>query len=505
MLQAATEALLMIFTPDRMLFLVLGTLIGVVVGALPGLGGVVGMSLLLPFIFGMDTFDGVALMMGMIAVVHTADTFPSVLLGAPGSAGSQATIMDGYPLARQGQAARALAAAFTSSLLGGIIGAFTLFMLLNIARPLVLLLTSPRLFMLGLFGLATVGVLVRGSALTGVLSALAGLLLGAVGASVTGGVYRYTFDSIYLFDGVPLAIIALALFAIPEIIDLLISGEAVSKDGRGGKLRGGMLRGVRDAFGNKFLVTRSAVLGTAVGMIPGLGSSVVDWLAYGVAERTTRGEKNFGDGDIRGVIAPESANNAKEGGALVPTLLFGIPGSATNAILMGGLLLLGIQVGPTMLTTDLNVTLGIVWTLALANVAGTIACFLLVGPIARVTFIPARQFMPFLIVLITIAAYQSSGNWGDIVALLVLGFTSWLMKRAGWPRAPLLIGAVLSGNLERYLSISANRYGTEWLTDPFVMVMAVLCLLMILGGSARTGSKDDEIIEEALDAEAKDE
>lgn len=481
-LDAAFAALPGLFTVDRLSFILFGVLIGVLVGALPGLGGVVGMSLLLPFIFGMDLYEGIALMMGMIAVIHTADTFPSVLLGAPGSAGSQASIMDGYPLARQGQAARALGAAFTASLFGGLIGAVTLFALLYVARPLVLLLNSPRLFMLGLFGLATIGALVRGSAITGVMSALAGLLVGSIGASVSGGIYRYTFDWLYLYDGIPLAVVALALFAIPEIIELLISGESIAK---GSKLSGGLLQGVRDVMRNKLLVLRSSILGTAVGIIPGIGASVVDWLAYGVAERTTREPKNFRNGDIRGVIAPESANNAKEGGALVPTLLFGIPGSATAAIMMGGLLLLGVQVGPTMLTTSLDVTLAIVWTLALANVFGTLACLMLVVPISKVTTIPARTFAPFLVVFITIAAYQSTANWGDLYFFFGLGGFAWVMKRAGWPRAPMLIGAILASNLERYLSISVSRYGSDWLTDPFVIVLALLSVLMVVGGTGR--------------------
>ena len=496
MFEAALEAIPTIFTPGRLLFVLLGTLTGVLVGALPGLGGVVGMSLLLPFVFGMDTFDGVALMMGMISVVHTADTFPSVLLGAPGSAGSQATIMDGYPLARKGQAARALGAAFSSSLLGGVIGALTMFGLLLVARPLVLMLNTPRLFMLGVFGMATVGTLVRGSALTGVLAALAGLFIGTIGGAPGTATYRYTFEWLYLFDGIPVSIVALAMFAIPEIIDLLVSGESIAKERS--KVRGGLFSGMREVFRNKFLVARSAMVGVAIGMIPGVGASVVDWLAYGLAERTARRPKNFGDGDIRGVIGPESANNAKEGGALVPTLIFGIPGTATAAILMGGLLLLGIQVGPTMLTNDLDVTLAIIWTLAIANIFGTIACMSLISPIARMTYIPARRIMPFLLVLIVIASYQSSNNWGDVIVLIGLGGIGWVLKRAGWPRAPLLIGAVLAPNLERFLFISVNRYGAEWLYDPFVIVVALMSLAMIFGGAKKAAEKDEIEVEEVL-------
>ena len=492
MFEAALEALPAVFSLDRLVFILAGVLVGVVVGALPGLGGIVGMSLLLPFLFGMDAYNGIALMMGMIATIHTSDTFPSVLLGAPGSAGSQATIMDGYPLARQGQASRALGAAFASSLLGGVLGAFTLFTMLSIARPLVLMLTSPRLFILGVFGLATVGTLVRGSALAGVVSATMGIFIGIIGPAIGAPTYRFTYDTIYLLDGVPLALIALGMFAIPEIIDLLVGGGSIAKTPL---KRGGLLRGIRDVFSSKFLVVRSSIVGTAIGMIPGVGASVVDWVAYSFAQQAARDSSNFGKGDIRGVIAPESANNAKEGGALVPTILFGIPGTAVSAMLLGGLLLLGIQVGPSMVSTDLPVTLSIIWTLAWANVFAALACLALVIPIARITAVPATRVMPFLIVLIVIAAYQSTFMWGDLIALFALGLLGWLMKRAGWPRAPLLIGAVLAVNLERYLSISMGRYEFTWLADPFVIVVGLLSVtIVVLGLRKSTPSLEPETV-----------
>ncbi|MPZ86559.1 MAG: hypothetical protein GEU81_00535, partial [Nitriliruptorales bacterium] len=258
---------------------------------------------------------------------------------------------------------------------------------------------------------------------------------------------------------------------------------------------GGLLRGVRDVFHSKFLVLRSSIIGTGVGMIPGIGASVVDWLAYSLAKRTCRNSESFGKGDIRGVIAPESANNAKEGGALVPTLLFGIPGTATSAMLLGGLLLLGIQVGPTMVSTDLPVTLSIGWTLAVANVFGTMACLMLVLPMARLTAVPANRIMPFLIVVIIIAAYQSTLAWGDIIVLLGLGGLGWVMKRAGWPRAPLLIGAVLAVNVERYLHISVSRYGTDWLTDPVVIGIGIVSVLIVLGGTRKTIETDEQKVE----------
>lgn len=479
MLEGGLDALQILLDPSRMGWLALGTFVGLCIGVLPGLGGTVGMSILLPFVYGMDPFNGVALLIGMAAVTHTSDTFPSVLLGVPGSAGSQATIMDGYPLAQQGQAARALGAAFSASLVGGLIGAVTLFFVLGMARPLVLLLGSPELFMLALLGLSMVGVLSKGSALSGTLAGFLGLLLGSVGAAPATPEYRFTFGALYLYDGIPLAVLALGLFALPEMIDLLLSRSKISERAA---LSGSLWGGVREAFQHRWLMLRSAMMGCALGMVPGVGGSVVDWITYGIAAQTSRTDNRFGEGDIRGVIAPESANNAKEGGTLVPTLLFGIPGSGTTAVLLGGMMLLGLQPGPTMLTTNLDITLATVWTLSIANVLAVIACLALAPAVARLSLIRGQVLVPLLLVIMVMAAYQSSRGWGDIVTFFAIGAVGWIMKRLDWPRAPMLIGFVLALPAERYLHISISRYGADWLMRPSVLVIGALIAAVMAFG-----------------------
>lgn len=479
MLETAIQALMIVLDPSRLMFMFIGIAIGLTIGLLPGLGGTVGMSILLPFVFGMDPYSGMALLIGMTAVVHTGDTFPSVLLGIPGSSGSQATIMDGYPLAQQGQASRALGAAFFCSMVGGVIGAIILFMTIPIVRPLVLAFGSPELFMLSLLGLSMVGILAGKYPLRGIAAGLFGLILGSVGSAPAVPEYRYTFDWIYLSNGIPLAVLALALFAFPVMVDLLAADRSISNVA---KLTGSWYTGVKDALGNKILIVRSAILGSLTGFIPGLGGSVVDWISYGVAKQTVKNNENFGKGDIRGVIAPESANNAKEGGALIPTLLFGIPGSGTTAILLGGLTLLGLQAGPRLLTTELPLTLSIIWTLVLANIIGAIACIILTKPISKLCLIPAKSLVPFLLILLIIGAYQSTRHWGDIVLFLVIGLLGWLMKQLDWPRAPLLIGFVLATSSERYLWISMSRYGFEWLLKPGVVIIGIIIIFLIIAG-----------------------
>lgn len=480
MLEAAIEALVMILDPQRLPFMFLGIAMGLIVGILPGLSGTVGMSILLPFVYGMDPYTGMALLIGMAAVLHTGDTFPSVLLGIPGSSGSQATIMDGYPLAKSGNAARALGAAFFSSLVGGIIGGITLFLAIPIAKPLVLAFGSPELFMLAVLGLSMVGVLAAKNARHGLLAGLLGLMLGTIGGAPAVSEYRYTFDWIYLFNGIPLAVVALGLFAFPEMVDLLAQNRKISSKT---KLEGSWKDGIVDAIRNKWLMFRSAVTGSLIGFVPGLGGSVVDWISYGLAKQTVKNSDSFGKGDIRGVIAPESANNAKEGGALIPTLLFSIPGSGTTAILLGGLTLMGLQAGPKMVTTDLPITLSIIWTLVLANIFGAIACILLSKPIAKFSLISAKKLVPFLLVLLLVGAYQSTRHIGDMFLFVGIGLLGWIMKRLDWPRAPLLIGFVLAPAAERYLWISMSRYGFSWLTNTGVVIIGIIIILILSSGT----------------------
>src|SRR5690606_14328701 len=349
MIEALATAFVSIFTGANPLYLLLGILLGIAVGIFPGLGGTAGISLLLPFVYGMDPVPALAMMVGLLAVISTSDTFTSVMMGVPGSAGSQATVMDGFPLAKQGQAARALSAAFSASLIGGLFGAVVLSGFILMARPIVLSFGSAELFMLALLGLSMVGVLSGTSLLKGLAASALGLLIGSIGPAPATGEYRMEFGTEYLLDKLPIVVVALGIFAVPEIIDLVRKEGSIAKSAS--SIGQGWLQGLKDTIRYRWIVLRGSIIGVIVGAIPGLGGSVVDWIAYGNNVQTTKDRENFGKGDIRGVIAPESANNAKEGGALVPTLLFGIPGSGGTAVFLGGLILIGVQPGIRMIQT----------------------------------------------------------------------------------------------------------------------------------------------------------
>ena len=488
MLEAAFEALITVTSGVHLLYLLGGVFLGLAVGIFPGLGGIVGLSLLLPFLYGMDPTSALAMLIGLVVVIPTSDTFTSVLMGIPGSSASQATVLDGFPLAKKGEAARALGAAFSASLLGGLLGAAILTLFVLVARPVILLFTSAELFMLTILGLSMVGVMAGNSVLKGLIACGVGLLLGGVGGAPATGEYRMDLELSYLSDGIPLVVVGLGIFALPEIIDLLRQNRSIAGSETLGK---GWLHGIRDTIKNKWLVVRCAGVGSMIGALPGLGGSVVDWIAYGHVVQTAKDKSQFGKGDVRGVIAPESANNAKEGGGLIPTLLFGVPGSGSMAVFLGGMVLIGIEPGPSLVEDQLSLTYTIIWSLALANIIGAGTCLLISKQVARLTTIPYNLMAPFMIMVICFAAFQATRSIGDLFALFAIGLLGVLMKRFDWPRPAFLIGFVLAGQMETYLYQALQFYEWEFLLRTGVLIIAALTLISTLMG-IKFGSRDED-------------
>jgi len=476
-LDAAGQALVTLLQFERLIYLSAGVLIGLVLGILPGVGGVAGMALLLPFTYGMDSYSAFAFLLGLGAVTSTGDTIPAVLFGVPGTSASQATVIDGHAMAKKGEAGRALSAAYVASLVGGVFGAMLLGVTIPVLRPVMLYIGSPELLACAVFGISMVAVLSGSSPLRGVAAAGFGVMISMIGSDPQTGSLRWTLGSLYLYDGLPLLPLALGVFALPELCDLAIRRAAISEDAKY-DVKKGMLVGARDALRNWWLVLRCGTLGAAVGAIPGLGSAVVDWFAYGHAVRTVKNAaKTFGTGDVRGVIAPESANNAKEGGALVPTIAFGVPGSASMAILLGAFLIHGLVPGPDMLTKNLDVTYAMVWSIALANILGAGLCFLFSGQFAKVATLRYTLVLPVIMSVVYVGAFQGSRDWGDLYALLFFGVLGWTMKRLRWPRPPLILGFVLGATIERYMFISMARYEFEWLLRPIVVILLALAVI----------------------------
>ena len=480
MVEAALEALQIISDPGRLMFVALGTVLGLLIGVIPGIGGLVGLALLLPFTFALDPYTALAFLVGVQSVTTTSDTIPAVMFGVPGTTGSAATVLDGYPMAKKGEASRAYGAAFTASVCGGLFGAVVLAMSIPIIRPFIMAIGTPELLAICLLGLTLVVSLSHNALFKGLVAASLGLLLATIGDEPQTGEMRWTFDVFYLWDGLSLVPVALGLFAVPEMIDLGASKRSIARKSERTSAWG-QLQGMRDVAQNWWLVIRCSSIGTILGAIPGLGANVIDWISYGYAARVLPGAREtFGKGDVRGVIASESANNAKEGGALVPTLAFGVPGSASMAILLGAFLIHGIAPGPKMLDEQLDVTFTLIWTVAIANILGAGLCFAFAGHFAKIATVRAGLLVPLVFGIMTIGAYQGAKDYGDLIVLLIFGVLGWVMKRLNWPRPPLILAFVLGGLMESYLFISQLRYGFEWMLKPlpFVILLIVSFLLI---------------------------
>src|SRR3954452_9220147 len=479
MATAAGKAFVILMDPVRLMYLAAGCVMGLVLGIVPGIGGLAGTAMLLPFTFNMDPYTAFALLLGLGSTTATGDPIPAILFGVPGGAASAATVLDGFPMAKKGEAGRALRAAYMASLMGGVFGAFLMFISIPVLRPIMLFLGSPELLAFSVLGISMVAVLSGSAPLRGMVAGCFGIMIAMIGTDPQSGTLRWTFDSLYLWDGLPLTPLLLGVFALPELCDLLITRTAIAADTSIGNIYKGQWQGAKDCFSHWWLIVRCSWIGGGIGSIPGISASVVDWLAYGHALETEKGAgQTFGKGDVRGVIASESSNNAKEGGALVPTVAFGVPGSATMAILLGAFLIHGLVPGPDMLHKNLDITYAMVWSVALANILGAGMCYAFSPQFAKLSVPAFSLVLPAVLGIIYIGAFEATRQWGDLYSLLIFGVLGWIMKQFKWPRPPLILGVVLGDTIERYLFISVERYGISWFARP---VVAILFLIAIIG------------------------
>jgi putative tricarboxylic transport membrane protein len=485
MIQALIDGLQLVLQWNAFSLMLVGMALGFVVGLLPGIGGAATLALMLPFVFKMTPVEAFAFLLGMHSVAATTGDITSILFGVPGEGLSAATVVDGHPMAKQGEAARALGAALMSSLVGAVIGAAALAAAIPVVRPLVLTFGSPELFMITVVGIACItslsGLGPRAQ-IKGFAMGLLGLLLATIGQERQSGTLRFDFGLIYLWEGLELIPVLVGIFAIPEIVELAVRGTAIAGERPAARLGAGVWEGIKDTFRHFWLVVRCSVVGVFVGILPGAGGGVAQWMAYAHAVQSAKDAKDrerFGKGDVRGVLGPGAANNSKEGGDLIPTIAFGVPGSGAMAILLGAFLIMGLHPGPDMLTKHLAVTYSMVWTLVIANVITVLLCLATLPYLAKITQVRGSLIIPFLVLLVFVGSYTANKQFADLAVTLAFGGLGYLMVRYGWPRAPLVLGFVLGKLAETYLFISMARYGYAWLAQPLVIVLIALAVLVI--------------------------
>ncbi len=449
-------------------------------GLVPGLSGLTALAILLPFIYGMAPLPGLALLLSAHAVIYTGGSVSAIILGIPGSPPNAATVLDGFPMAKKGRGGEAMGAALMSSGLGGLFGVLVLVAILPVLEPIVLLFASPETFFLALMGITFIAVVGEGPKQKGLIAGALGIFLALFGYQSITGIPRFWFGSDYLLDGFRIIPLALGVFAVPELIALSSKGKAVAHDAEENEITFSQVwDGCMSVFRNPWLFVKSSAIGAIVGIIPGVGGETSPFVAYAAAKQASRNPETFGTGNIEGVIAPESSNNAKEGGALVPTLAFGIPGSTGMALLLGGFLILGLEPGPEFLKNHMDLGVGLAMVLAIANVVAAAVMIVLARYIAKITFLKGHILAPLLLVIIVLGTYASKDEPMDVVYIFVFGALGYVLKELNYSRAALILGFVLTGALESSLHISLRSYGLAFVLRPISMIILGLLLLGI--------------------------
>jgi TctA family transporter len=472
----------MLSSPHIMGLMLIGVFLGLLVGVTPGIGGRLSIALAIPFVFGMDMVSGAVFLLTMHAVNGTSGQISSIMFGVPGDGDDAATILDGYPMAKKGEAGRALGASITASGFGGIIGAIVFAIMIPILEPIVLAFSPAEFFLLAILGITFIAFISgAGNIVRGLIVGFYGMILATVGMDPQTGTPRFAGDYLFLWDGLSLVTAVLALFAVPEMIALGIKGGSISSisvEGARYSYRQ-LFEGVMEVPRHWWLALRTSVIGAIIGMIPGLGSSAAAWFCYGHAVQTSKTPERFGKGAVEGVIAPETGSNAREGGSLLPTLFFGIPGSSGMAVLMGAFLILGIQPGPKMITEHLDLVWTLIWALVVGNLIAV--CFLLFicRWVAMLTFINGAKIVPFIIVLVALGAYINEGQWENLVILVALSVIGYGLLRAGWPRAPFVIGLVLGKIAEESLHKALDLWGLQFFVRPLSLTIIGLIVATI--------------------------
>jgi putative tricarboxylic transport membrane protein len=464
--------------------LLFGSALGFLFGFIPGLGGRIGLILSLPIAVFFPPYEAAIFLFAMHSVVNTSGAIPNIAFGIPSSSADMATIIDGYPLAKMGRAGEALGASLSSSAIGGVLGAVAFLISIPIARPLVTSFGPPEFLMLSIFGVTMVSSLSREGLLPGMIVAALGVLVAMIGIDARSAEARFTFGWVELWDGVGLPAIVCGFFVVPEMLSL----TALDRDSHERAISTTIVdvfRGMFVTLNHMRVVLWSTLYGILIGVAPALGSSISVWMSYDYAARTTKSDIPFGQGAIAGVIAPEAANNSKEGGAMIPTLFFGIPGSSSMAIMMGALSAAGVAIGPNLLSADIGLSYALAATVCLANLIVVPLFFLVIPTLVRMSSIRRESIIPFAIAISVTAALIDSPRPLTIVLIIISAIFGIALKAANWPRAPFILGYVIGDMAEKSYFHTVALYGWSALTRPITLGL-IIFLLVWLFHVART-------------------
>lgn len=460
--EAFSIAISTVTDPINFLLIVLGVLLGMLMGILPGLGGTVTLALLIPLTFGVDPLVAFMLLTAALGGTNFGGSITAILINTPGSSPNAATLLDGYPMTRDGRAGEAIGASAAASAFGAVFGVLLLTASVPFMLVVILLFGPPEVFWLGIWGLTVIAVVVKGSVIAGMISAGFGIMFSIHGVNQFTATVRWDYGMTFMRDGMSLVPALIGLFAVAEMIKLVSEGGTIAKEDAEVRISGGQWKGVKSVWVHRWLFLRSAIIGAAIGVIPGVGGAAANYIAYFQAVQTSPDPEAFGTGDVRGVIAPEASNDAKDGTGFLPTLGLGVPGSASMAILLGAFVLHGIQPGPLLFRENLDIVTTIILALLISNFLTSAIGILTANHLIKVTRIDIRLLAPAVLVIAFFGTYALNNNIYQVFIAMFFGILGFLMVKANMSRIPMILGLVLGiiveRNFFRSLQISGDNY-----------------------------------------------
>jgi putative tricarboxylic transport membrane protein len=491
---AFISALEILLSWPTIIFVLVGTLIGITFGAVPGLGGVVALALLIPITFGMESTWAMVLFGSTLGGVAFGGSISAILINVPGTAPNAATLLDGFPMAKQGRAAEALGASATASALGAIFGLVVFVAIIPFARIIILSFTQPEFFWLAIFGLTVIAVVSRGNLFKGILAGGFGLMLSMIGyANVTSEV-RYWFGIQYFYDGINLVVALIGLFALAEVLRMIAKGGTIAEAENISTNRSGVFKGIKEVIKRPKVFLRSCITGVLVGAVPGAGGTIATFISYMQIMQSSDDPESFGKGNIEGVIASEATNDAKDGGTLLPTVVFGIPGGSTTAVLLGAFTMHGLTPGQQMLNEDLHILFLIVLALLGSNILTSSIGLLTANHLSKLTKIKVERLVGPIIVVCFIGAYALRLNLIDIVIALLFGFIGYAMITFDYSRISLVLGLILGPIAEKsfHIALQISDSGPMiFFKNPISIILIILTVIAIVGPILRKQQRSD--------------
>jgi len=465
-------------------FMALGLLLGIVLGALPGIGSPVGMAIVLPLTLPLDATPAIILLVAIYSGAMFGGSIAAILINAPGTESAAATTLDGYPMSKNGLAKNALAIATTASALNGFLAAIVLVLISPILIQVVLAFGSPEYFLLAILGISLITIVTEGSIVKGLIAGALGLMISTIGTAILTARPRYTFGQFGLYDGIDFVAALIGMFAFAEMMKLAAKKSITDADI---EIAGSIREGIRTVFKYPKTTLKSGLIGMGIGMVPGSGATTSTFVAYAEEARSSAADGKFGEGDPRGVIAPEAANNPTVSGSLVPTLSFGIPGSGSTAVLLGGLLMHGLRPGPVLFGDQLQITYALFISLFLGNVLILFVGLTLIPYASRITQLDTNIIIPMVIVLSYAGAFTLNRNWFDVGAVVLLGILGYYMVKNNYSIIAFVLGIVLGPiaeeNFFRSLQISGGEYTIfiDPINQPLSFILSIAIFAILFG------------------------